>query len=446
MKHPRSPGYSPYLTALSVALLILTFIILPQTVLAQARSSSADAIEPLSLEACVRYALKANPSLQSRKAALETSRAYLTGARSAYYPSLVLTGSASRYENRDTGTVDRHDLGLSLRQTLYRGGRVNAGVDAAASAMAADKAALAVAGADLVLAVRQAWFRFAQADRLVLSAEQTLERSRLNLEYAETQLRAGLTTRPDVLRARVDVSAVELELTRSRNTLEEARALLNTLMGRSPSTPLDLVMEAYDAPLPLIPGWEELRMMALDARDELHMVRARTDRQEAAVRLARGVFLPTVSADAGLNRGSTTSPSPRESWSVGLLVAMPLFEGFAPTSQLQAQMALLEASRFDEETVVQQIEREVWNALLSEGESARRMENAQALQEAARENLDAAQESYRQGLGSMISLVDARTAYTNAEQTLIRAVYDRYIAQAVLDRATGTAFIREERP
>ena len=446
MRHSQSPGHSPCLTALPEALLILTFIVLPRIAHAQARSPSTDAIEPVNLQDCVRYALEANPSLQSRQVALEASRANLTIARSSYYPSLAFTGSASRLENGDTGTINRHDLGLSIRQTLYRGGRVDAGVDAAASAMAIDEAALAVAGADLVLAVRLAWYRLAQADQLVLSSEQALERSRLNLEYAEAQIRAGLTTRPDVLRARVDVSAVEVELTRSRNSREEIRALLNTLMGRSPSAPLNLVPDSFEDLLPLLPDWEELRQAALEARDEQQLARARTKRQEAVVRLARGVFLPSVSADVGLNRGSTASLSPRESWSVGLLVALPLFEGFAPTAQVQAQKALLEASRFDEETAAQQIEREVWDALLAEAESARRLENARALLDAAQENLDAVQESYQLGLGSMIALVDARTAFTYAEQTLIQAVYDRHIARAVLDRATGTDFSGEERP
>lgn len=446
MRHPQSPDRPLHPAVLSRALLIIALMALPGVVSAQTPGSSAGVLEPLDLETCIRRALEANPSLQSRLTALEATHADLTLARSVYYPTLGLTGSASRSGSGDTGTVDRHNVGLSLRQTIYRGGRSAAGMESAVSALAADEAAVAGARSDLILAVRQAWYRLAQADRLVHSAEQGLELSRLNLEYAETQLRAGLATRPDVLRARVDVSAVELELTRSRNTRDGAHALLNTLMGRSPSIPLELVPDTGDDPLPPLPDWEELRQTALEARDELHLARARTDRHEAEVRLAQGAFRPTVSADAGLNRGGTASLSPRESWSMGLQVAMPLFEGYASTARLQAQQALLGASRFDEETVVQQIEREVWDALLAEGESTRRLENARALLEASRENLDAAQESYRQGLGSMIALVDARTTHTNAEQTFFRAVYDRHIARAVLDRALGTDIVREEQP
>jgi len=427
----------------------------PLPVLAQARTTGGSApgaapvavsADSFDLAACVRLALRANPDLQGRRAALEASRSDITGARSGRYPSVGLTGSVSRYNSGEVGSAtDRRDVGLAVRQTLYQGGRVGAGVDAAESAFAADNAALAAARSDLILAVRQAWYQAAQAQRLVISSEQGLERSSLNLEYAEAQLVAGIGTRPDVLRARVDVSAAELELTQSRNALEGVRATLNTLMGQSPALPLVLASDVEEEPLGPVPSWEMLLRSALDTREELRVAQARTARQEAAVRVARGGFLPTVNADAGLNWGATSSQSARESWSVGLVLSLPLFEGFATSAEFQAQKALLEASQFDEQVVRQQIEREVWDALLSEGAAARSLDNARALFAAARENLDAAQESYRQGLSSMIALVDARTAFTDAERIRIQAVYDRRIAFAVLDRAIGHDFYREER-
>ena len=407
----------------------------------EAASGSSDLFD---LEECVRLALRANPDLQAQRAALDASRSDIIAARSDRFPSVGLTGSASRFDNGEGGSMNRRDLGVSVRQTLYRGGRVSAGVSAAESSFTADAAALDGARSDLILAVRTAWYQAAQARRLVISSEQGLERSRLNLEYAEAQLLAGLGTRTDVLRARVDVSAAELDLTEAGNVLKAAKATLNTLMGQSPAQPLDLAPDSREEPLPSLPSWEELRRAALEAREELRVAQARTARQEAVVRLARGEFLPTVNADGGVNWGVTGSQEPRDSWSVGLALSLPLFEGFANSAELQAEKALLEASRFDEQTARQQVEGEVWNALLSEEAAARTLDNAQALFEAAQENLDAAQEGYRQGLSSMIALVDARTAFTDAERILIQAEYGHRITYAVLDRVIGRDLFREE--
>jgi outer membrane protein TolC len=392
----------------------------------------------------VRQALRANPDLQAQRSALNASRSDITTARSDRYPSVGFTGFASRYDNGEGGSTNRRDLGISVHQTLYRGGRVSAGVGAAESAFAAEAAAVDAARSDLILAVRQAWYQAAQAHRLVISSEQGLERSRLNLEFAEAQLLAGLGTRTDVLRARVDVSAADLDLTKAGNAVETARATLNTLMGQSPARPLELALDADEEPLSPLSPWEELRRTALETREELRVAQARTARQEAAVRVARGGFLPTLNADGGVNWGVTGSQGPKDSWSVGLAVSLPLFEGFARSAELQVQKALLEAARFDEQTARQQVEREVWEALLAEDASTRTLENARSLFEAAQENLDGTQESYRQGLSSMIALVDARTAFTDAERILIQAEYGHRIAYAVLDRAIGRNLFREE--
>lgn len=433
----RHPPYRP------VPARLLPFLLLACVAAPAPKAHAQD--RPLDLDACIRLALDANPGFQAGRAELEATRADLVGARSGRYPSLGLNASAARYESGGTGAQNRHQVGLALSQTIYRGGRVAAGVNAAAAAVDAGEGALDAARADLVLAVKRSWYSVLQGERLVLSAEEGVARSRLNLEYAEVQLDAGLGTRPDVLRARVDVSAAELELTRARNDLERTRAVLNTLMGRSPAQPLGLADEETEAPLPVLPSWEQLRQTALASREELGAVRARTSRQEALVRIAKGAFFPSISTDAELSRGAVASQDPERRWSLGVGLSLPLFEGFANSADLQAQRALLDAAEFDELAVTQAIEAEVWDAFLAEDESARRLENAEALYEAAVENLEAAQESYRLGLGSMIGLVDARTAFTGAEQTLIQAVYDRRIARAVLERVVeGDTFGRNQ--
>jgi outer membrane protein TolC len=389
---------------------------------------------PLEMEECITLALEANPGFQSIRAALDATRADLTVARSSRFPSLGLSASAARYETAGSGALDRHSVGLALQQTLYQGGRIRAQVDAGEAALEAGEEALASARADLVLAVRQAWFSVAQGERLVVSAREGLERSRLNLEYAEARLEAGLGTRPDVLRARVDVSAAELELTRAENVMESSRAVLNILMGQSPATPLQIREEASAVSFPPLPSWDDLRDAALGAREEVRAAQARTARQEAEVRFSRGSFFPSISAEGAVSRGASASRSPSESWSLEMGLSLPLFQGFARRGDLRARQALLESARFQESAVSQAVEGEVWEALLAEKESTRRLENARALYQAAEENLEAAQESYRQGLGSMIALVDARTAFTGAEQTLIQAEYDRRVARAVLER------------
>lgn len=441
------PGSEALVLAFLLAALPLQGVSAHALTLPQERpaAETSEPAGPLALAACVRLALDANPGWLARRAAVEATRAEVTASRSARYPSLDLTGSASRTDVGQSAAADRHDLRLSLRQTLYQGGRVDASIEIAQAALDADQAGLEASRADLVLTVHRTWYGLARSEQLVGAARQGLEQSRLNLEVAEAGLETGLGTRPDVLRARVDVSAAELMLTRARNELERSRAGLNALLGRPADREVTIRTEGIGEPPPGLPAWEDLRRRALERRPELRRDRARTALREAGVRMARGTFYPSVNADAGLSRGGMASMSPDQTWSAGVVVALPLFDGRERAAGVWAQEAILDQARYDEKETIQQIELQVWEALLAERESLRRLENARTLVEAAQENLEAAQESYRQGLGSMIALVDARTTLSESEQVLIDAVHDRRVARAALEHAVGTLDGEEER-
>lgn len=419
--------------------LLLIPLLLPGVAAAQPddRSPGVPAGPPLDLAACIQEALAANPDLQARQALLAQVATGMDEAAADRYPTLGLSGNAARSAGGGADPTGRHEVGIALRQTLYRGGRVEAAVDIAASAHAAARADLEAVTRDLVFQVRQAWYRLAQARYLLVSAEQSLERSRLHLDYAEALIEAGMGARTDLLRARVDVAGAELDRTRALNQVRSAEAALNTVMGRPPGQALETAAEPLDGTLPPAAPWEALQASALGAREEFAAARARRARQEASLRSARGAYLPVVQTDAGVSRGGTSSTPARESWSVGLSVAVPLFEGFANRARVAGQQALLEAVDHDLEALRQQIAREVWEAVLAEEEAAGRLHDARALREDARENLEAAAEAYRLGARSMIDLVDARTAFAAAEQLFIQAVFDQRIARAALERAVG---------
>ena len=71
------------------------------------------------------------------------------------------------------------------------------------------------------------------------------------------------------------------------------------------------------------------------------------------------------------------------------------------------------------------------------------MTNSRIYYENALENRNISEGEYRKGLGSMLDVIDAQTAFVNAEQTLIEALADYKIALVVLDRALGIENTKE---
>ena len=62
---------------------------------------------------------------------------------------------------------------------------------------------------------------------------------------------------------------------------------------------------------------------------------------------------------------------------------------------------------------------------------------APAINPTSQENLQANQESYREGVGSLLEVTDAQVALSQAETNHIQAEYDLYLAILSLRQAMG---------
>jgi len=96
-------------------------------------------------------------------------------------------------------------------------------------------------------------------------------------------------------------------------------------------------------------------------------------------------------------------------------------------------------------SIYQQINLEVWKAFLTIKEAKERTKSTQVFLKDARENLDLSEGEYKEGLGSMIDVIDAETTYITAEQTHIEASIDYKIAQINLQRTISGNYFNKIR-
>ncbi len=77
------------------------------------------------------------------------------------------------------------------------------------------------------------------------------------------------------------------------------------------------------------------------------------------------------------------------------------------------------------------------SALLSIREAFERLEASKIAVAAAQRNFDAAQESLREGVGTIVEVLTAQLALITAETNLVQATYDAAVAELQLRVATG---------
>ena len=421
--------------------------------------ASAKEARALSLEEAVRLALKRSESVLAARAAARGTEGSIAAACAGLFPTLTAQAGYTRSYLEPSAAFDLGGLAggipgldadeqsdsylatLELRQPLYSGGRL-------AGAIAVAREARALAGEDvrlselrLVRDIRGAYDRVLLAREFAAVAAETHALARERLEIVEARVAAGAAREFERLRARVQVSNRETERVMAENAHALAAAGLLRALSLPQDTRLALTSALDEGKAAAAPGLEEALARAKRRRPEL----ARLDRliamQRVQASLVRADLRPTVSATASL--GGLASDDPFEddewadTWSLGLLVTWPIFDGGRARGRSVEERAMLDRLLLERRALGHGIALEVRRALVAL-ENARRSIRSQRENEArAREGLRLAGVALKNGAAREIDVSDARTELAVARRLHAQALFDERAARADLAFATG---------
>lgn len=442
-----TPELSKYFLLFFVFILVFPFFWL------HAQDSNTDVY---TLSACIEIALKNNPQILASGLTVEESRARISEVKAGYYPTLSLSasGSQSTWENSagvtSSTSKDNWSGGLSARYPIFQGFQTVSAVKSAEANFKANGAQHRSNQQDLEVRVTEAYYRLLQAERLVNVAEQSVQRAQMHLNFSNALFNTGLASRSDILKAKVAQSDAQLALIKARNAQLAGRGQLNLQMGRAVQLPLKIVDNLETAGSFADSSFilderqfEKHLQIAYQNRPELERIGQQIEAQQANIRFARSDYFPTVSVDGSYTYASETVPDLNASSYIGLSLTVPLFSGFSRPARVSQENLALRNLKQQQESLRQQIGSEVWNAYLQVKEAVERVVNSRIFYENALENRNIAEGEYREGVGSMLDVTDAQTAFVTAEQTLIEALADYKIALATLDRAVGIMNVKE---
>lgn len=399
-----------------------------------------------SLEDCIQIALQNNPGIISSSYNVDESAVRIHEARSGYFPSININSSFDRSSTKGaiTSPDNSYNAGVSARYYLFQGLKTNASVNAANYNYQASSYQHEVNKQDMILKITQGYYRMLQSGRLIESAEKTIERAKLFLDYANAKFKSGLASRSDILKAEVELSNSNLTLIKAKNDFLAAKGNLNLLLGLSADSPISIIDDLAIIEQNQFQEFDELKKQSYQNRPELKKFNEQLNVQKSSIQIAKGDFLPTLSADASYNYGGTEMSSLKENWVYGLTLSIPLFSGFSTKARVAEEEIALKGLEKQFESLSQQVSLDVWNSYLNIKETDERIINAKTFLENAQENLRIAEGQYREGAGSMIEVIDAQTNYVIADQTFIQSLADYKVAVASLKRATGINAFQEK--
>lgn len=431
--------------------------ILAAGLLASPLIAAAQTGRPLSLEQAMEAALPASESLELAKAAVARARGEQYRAKAERYPQLNASMGynrllASQFDGfsfgGDSGATggklpfgraNTYNLGLSLSQTLYAGGRVSGQAMSADAGHRSATLGVTAAEAQLTLDVVSGYYDAVLADQQLEIAEAALAQADSTVRQASERQAVGAEAEFEVLRARVTRNNQNTSVILRRNEREVAYIRLKQLLGLPADDPITLTSGLSGATLTDAPTIAEVVSAPTDTAAESRIaVRQAAEAvkvQEGVLKVAKSQQIPSLvlTSDYGKvgypDDYSPTAADYATNWNVALGVRVPLFAG----GRIKGDKAVAEAALREAElrlaltTKLARLENRTAFSALDAATAA--WEASQGTVEEAARAYGIAELRYREGLSTQTELVDSRLARQIAEISRVQAARELQVAR-----------------
>lgn len=252
----------------------------------------------------------------------------------------------------------------------------------------------------------------------------------------------GVATKSDGLSVSVKVNEAEMTLQRVNDGLVLSKMLLCQMIGLPMNEQITLVDEDSEdlAVVTLKPQLDVER--AIENRPELKMLSNTVDMTKQTTNILKAANLPQVALMGGYAISNPNVLNGFEKkfggfWNVGVLVRVPLWNWGDVAYKVRASKGATAIAHLELAEAREKIELQVNQNTFKVDESNKRLAMAQTGIERANENLRTANLGFSEGVISPTVVMEAQTAWLQAQSQLIDAQIAVKLSQVELQKALG---------
>ena len=268
-------------------------------------------------------------------------------------------------------------------------------------------------------------------------ADSTLARDLVTI--AQTQLEVGVGVALDVTRAQSQLAGVRNQLIAARNDRDRAQLDLRRTLNLALDTPLQLT-DTLSTVVPEDLALDEATATARALRDRPDL-RAMDEQIRAArqsVSAIRSERFPSLSAfgdDGVVGKSGSTRLLPTYTW--GVQVSVPVFDGFRREGRIQEQEAMTRELDVRRKDLEQQATIDVRGALLDLASAREAIAASRERLRLAEQEVEQARQRFRAGITGNADVVNAALSLNAARSEYIDVLTSLQVARVSLARAEG---------
>jgi outer membrane protein len=358
-------------------------------------------------------------------------------ARSAFYPTLAAVALASTV--RDAALYGeffhRQTLGvfeptLHVEYLIFDFGARSGAVDVAKANLMSANLQFNDTHRHIIFQVSAAYFRLINAKGQREAAEVSLKNAAAVEDDAQSRLKNGLGTIPDLLEATAARKQADYDLQATLGAEQIAQGELATSMGLPAETTFH-TQEADQLSIPSqVPDSVDQEIdRAFRQRPELLKQITRIRAARAILKESHSAYAPTISfaGDGGLARAYGEEDlypghyAEGEVWSVAVGMKWTLFDGRRREKTVASAQSEQRAAEADLRSLRDQIDQEVFSAYIDLQTALRQQQSAAALLIASEKSYEAARQSYNFGVRSQLDVISAQKTLAQARSEDVAA-------------------------
>ncbi len=255
----------------------------------------------------------------------------------------------------------------------------------------------------------------------------------------------GVATKGDGLNVGVRVNEAEMALTQVTDGLELSKMLLCQMIGLDEETEITLADEESDG-LTGISGQSELSGttdIAVANRPELKVLQNTVDLSKQTTNALKAGNLPTVLLTGGYMISNPNTFNGFEKkfggvWNVGVVVRIPVWNWGDVKYKVRASKGATAMANLELDDAREMVNLQVKQSNFKVKEAQKKLTMAQSNVANADENLRMANLAFKEGTASYTTVMEAQTAWNQAQSQKIDAEIGVKLSEVELQKALGT--------